>query len=204
MCACQLAEVVQGGLCRRCWAAQLGQKRRAYSWTPELHSELRRAYSLRKVQRAAAIDALERCTGWPRRAFWEEAIRLGLGRSTKRAWTAAEDALLLDSIGEMPIGTIASAMRRNIGSVSMRAKRLSLSRRLKNGYSVADLAEMFGVLAPRVRQWIAHGLLGKPIQAPDGARVPEANVRRFVRKYSAEIDFRLADQTLLKGVLFGQ
>jgi DNA-directed RNA polymerase specialized sigma24 family protein len=204
MCACQLAEVVQGGLCRRCWAAQLGQKRRVYSWTPELHAELRKAYSLRKLQRAAAIDALERRTGWPRHAFWEEAVRLGLSRSTKRPWTEQEDAFLVSVIGKMAIGRIASAMGRKLGSVSARANALSLSRRIRNGYAVADLAAMFGAPASRVRSWIARGLFGKPLQAPDGVRVAGPNVLRFIRKYPAEIDFKLADQTLLKGVLFGQ
>ena len=204
MCACQLAEVVQGGLCRRCWAAQLGQQRRAYVWTPELRDELRSAYSLRKVQRAAAIDVLGCRTGWPRHAFWQEAIRLGLSRSTKRPWTEQEDKLLIDCIGEMAIGKIASAMGRNAASVAARAKDLSLTRRVRNGYSVVELADTFGAPASRVHSWIARGLFGKPLQAPDGVRVPGSNVLRFVRKYPAEIDFRLADQTLLKGVLFGQ
>lgn len=203
-CACGLAEIVQGGMCRRCWAARLGRARRAYQWTPELQAELRRAYGLRKMQRAVALDVLERRTGWPRRAFWDEAIRLGLSRASKRRWTPEEDALLLDRIGEMPVSKIAALLKRNAGSVARRARHLSVSLRIRNGFSVAELAETFGVPAPRVRGWMAHGLLGKPIQAPDGARVRERSVRAFIRQYPAEIDFKLADQTLLKGVLFGQ
>ena len=203
-CECGLAEAVQGGKCRRCWAAALGDRRRAYRWTVELQDELRQAYALAKPARSAILDLMQKRTGWPRHALWDEAGRLGLRGGRYTLWSAEEDAILAGKIGTVALSEIAAQLGRPFHSVAYRAKRLEMSRRVRDGYSLGELAEILGCSRPRLFDLIARGMLGRLKQTPKGPRVADRARLRFVRRHANEIDFRVADQTYLKGVLCGK
>jgi len=192
------------GVCRHCWAARLGTSKRKYIFTPSLRTELRIAYTLRKKARAAAIMALARKTRWPRHIFTVEAQRLGIVTSHRRPWTVDEDRVLELTLGESSVREIAQRLQRTHESVKARAERLEMSIRIRSGYCIADLAIILGVPRYRVHEWIEKGLFGTPTETPgSGIRVTDEAVTNFIRNKAALIDFRLADQTFLEGVLCG-
>ncbi len=189
------------GVCRKCWGVNLGRKRRRYTFTAELQAELRRAYAGDRKHLSEALDRLEKRTGWPRIAFWREARLRGLTQLPYRAWTAAEVEYLEEALGRVAIRTIAARLHRSAQSVEAYAERIGRSRRITEGYSVADLAACFGVNRDKAAKWMERGLLGK-VHVNGCRRVTEANVLRFVRRHYSEYDLRAVDQLWFKATLF--
>jgi hypothetical protein len=189
------------GICRSCWANQLGAKRRRYIFTPALNTRLRRAYALPRTEQHSAIAELQRETTYPRHVFKQQAARLGVGRKN-RPWTEQEIRVLRSAVGEVSIWEIAGRLKRSHGSVKAQAERLALSPRIREGYGVAEMAGILGVPRYRIQEWIEQGLLTAQ-KTDSGVRSTDAAVMTFVRENYNLIDFRLADQTWLKGVLFG-
>lgn len=68
------------GVCRSCRLRRFGQASRKYFFTEALTQDLKAAYWGNKRRLSAQLEKLERRTGWPRYAFKNEAIRLGLPR----------------------------------------------------------------------------------------------------------------------------
>jgi hypothetical protein len=203
MCACGRGKALMQGICRACWAARLGASHRVYIWTPALRTELRLACSLRKTERSAAIRALQTKTGWPRYILLREGRRLEASH-TRRPWKREDDRLLLAALGEIPIRQIAAMLGRSTTSVKHRAERLQLSGRIRDGFCVTDLSRLLGLPRYRIDELISQGLLGKPARvAGAGTRISDTSVTQFIRSNPQLIDFRLADQTFLKDVLFG-
>jgi len=97
--------------CLACRLRQFGEDRRKYFWTPQLISDLREAYKLRRGERAIALDRLVAVTKWPRRAFWSKAIELGICFE-RRAWSAAEDEFLRMHLGVQRTASIARRLGR--------------------------------------------------------------------------------------------
>jgi len=202
-CACGSAAAVRAGYCRACWARQIGYAHRKYNWTPELRAELQAAYrGLRKRELSAALSKLERKTGWPRHAMKSEAIRMGIITGDhRRAWTAEETEYLAERLGVVSLKQIARRLGRSHGSVESRAEKMGLSRRVKEGYCLADLCALFGESYSKVKRWQERGLLGR-VHAVSGLRVAEENVLQFIREHHCEYDLRRVDQTLFKAMVF--
>lgn len=198
------SEAVQAGFCRHCWARQLGRASRKYHWTPELREELRACYAAgRKQEISAALDRLQRRLGWPRYALKNEAVRTGIITADhRRAWTAEEQAYLEESLGVVSVKQIARRLGRTVMSVESRAEKLGLSRRISEGYNMADLAAVFGESYHKVRRWMERGLLG-PVHQVQGHRVAETHVVRFIRAHAHEYDLRRVDQGWYKSMVFG-
>ncbi len=68
-------------------------------------------------------------------------------------------------------------------------------------YNVADLGQLLGQDARRVRRLIKRGLFGKRVAA--GAPIRESRVRRFLLTHDAAYDLCRVDQGWLKAMLFG-
>jgi hypothetical protein len=176
---------------------------RRYIFTPALRTELRLAYAMPKRKRAEAITALEHKTGWPRHIFRIEAQRLNVITSQRRPWTKGEDSTLAATLGKLSVHAVAKLLGRTHENVKARAERLEMSIRIQSGYCVADLSKILGAPRYRVDEWIEKGLLGIPTETSDGSvRIGDESVRAFIRENAALIDFRLADQTFIKGVLY--
>ena len=182
----------------------MNQHTRLYVFTDELRRELSLAYAMRKHQRKAALDELVKRLEWPRHTFHCEARRMGLSTGTRRPWTAEEDRVLYLSAGETSIRKLARRLQRSHESVAARAFQLKLSMKLREGYDVPELMRIFGVSRPRVRTWIDKGMLGQPEIVYRGAVVSDEALVKFIRRNAEMLDWRLADQTFLKGVLLGQ
>jgi hypothetical protein len=169
-----------------------------------LRTELRFAYAQNKKARAEAITVLQRKTGWPRHVFSLEAQRMELVTSPRRPWTRDDDRTLAAALGELTVYEIAKLLRRSHASVKARAERLEMSTRVREGFCITDLAKIFGVPRYRIQEWIDKGLLGKAAQRPGaGIRVADEYVTGFILRNPELIDFRLADQIFIKGVLYG-
>ncbi len=190
------------GLCLFCRARKLGLASRKYRFTPELIDELRIAYAGNKRQITVALDRMQRRTGWPRHAFKLEAQRRGWTRDERRPWTAAEIALLREVLGTMPTKRIAARLRRPVQSVEAKAEKLRLSRRITEGYTITDLAAVFGEHHHKVRRWIDRKLLGRPMVSGNEVRVAEHAVVRFIREHAREYDLRRVDQDWFKAMVF--
>jgi hypothetical protein len=173
-----------------------------YTWTPMLLRELRQAYTLRKSEKSPALDALQRRTGWPRKAFINKAGTLGLSTS-RRKWTEAEDKAIRMSASEISPDRIARDLGRSRHSVMHRAWQLGLSTKIRADYSIADVVLIFGVSVDQVNRWIDRGLMGNAEWTNTGRRVKDFALTEFIRSHTDEYSFRLSDETFIKGVLFG-
>lgn len=191
------------GLCRDCRCRGLGQARRKYFFTPDLLDTLQLAQAGKKPEITARLDALCGKTGWPRHAFQAEAARRGWTRSGSRPWQPEELEYLLEKLGTFCVKRIARKLRRSAESVESKAEKLHLSRRLREGYNLADLGECFGEHHFKIRRWADRGLLGKVHAHGGEQRVAERNVVRFINRHASEYDLRRVDQVWFKAMVFG-
>ncbi len=192
-----------GELCRRCWGQRFGQARRKYHFTPSLLEELRQAYCGTKREITAALDRLVKKTGWPRHAFKYEAGRRWGSTEKRRTWTEKEMAYLLEHAGTLSVSRLAKELKRSKCAVKSKLEKLELSARVAEGYSVADLVQVFGEREGKVRRWLERGLMG-PLHwyGSRQARVPEKNVARFIEQRAQEYDLRRVDQAWFKAMAF--
>ncbi len=201
-CACGKPEW-RGGQCLSCWRRAFGQSRRIYRWTPELHEILRAAYRGRKKDLAAALDRLQHMTGWPRSALKSEARSLGLRPTFQHhPWTPEQIEYLNERLGSDTADEIARQLGRSCESVESMAAKLSLSCRVREGYTESDLIDVLGETSRKVRRWMDRGLLG-PVERINGHRVSDRCVAIFLRRHHSEYDLRRVDQDWYKAMLFG-
>ncbi len=185
-----------------CWGRELGARRRRYQFTAELVDALKLAYAGNRDELGAALDKLERRTGWPREAFYREARRRGLTKGGRRFWTPEETAYVAERIGVVSIKAIAVKLQRSVEAVEAHAERLHMSRRVREGYCQSDLALVMGVTEAKVARWMDRGLLGR-VRSTGGRRVGEEAVVQFLRRHHGEYDLRRVDQVWYKAQLFG-
>jgi len=190
-----------GGICYVC--VRKGEVK--YKFTPELLDELHLAYSARnRPELTAAIDRLQRKTGWARATFSSEARRHGWALVRRTRWSPEELEYLGERVGSMPVATLARKLGRSVDSVRCKAWQLVGYSRVQEGYTIADLKRVFGVTYPTVKRWMDHGMLGKVHEGLGaGLRVADRNVYRFLRHHAHEYDLRRVDQTWYKSVVFG-
>jgi hypothetical protein len=105
------------------------QKKKRHSWTIELDTLLERGYRSGPASRFAAIDCIQRLTGWPRHACWDRARKLGVAhaRSSQRRWTGSDDHLLMTLAGTRNLRFIAEKPNRSVAAVRTRFRRLGVS-----------------------------------------------------------------------------
>jgi hypothetical protein len=167
--------------------------------------ELRETYLARnKRELSKGLRKLEARYKWPGHAFRAEASRLGLSQGGhRRGWTAAEEDYLRERVGIVNVGKIARSMKRTVLSVECKADKLQLSVRVREGYCVADLCEVFGAHYSTVRSWMRRGLFGKVKEEGISLRVAERDVHRFLRTHAREYDLRRVDQVWFVAMVFG-
>jgi hypothetical protein len=191
------------GLCLYCRARCAGLARRKYYFTGELLTELRAAYAGNKPAITKALNRLEHKTGWPRWAFTVEARRRGwITADHRRTWTPEEVEYLCNHVGVLSARRIAKLLRRSVESVTSKAERLELSRKVREGYTFADLQSVFGEHYSKVRRWYDRGLLGRGRRNGAEVRIAERDLARFIREHSSEYDLRRVDQEWFKSMVF--
>jgi hypothetical protein len=68
---------------------------------------------------------------------------------------------------------------------------------LTDSYSIANLQELFGLSARRVRGWIARGLL-----VSTNGQFAAVDVLSFIRQHPREYDLSRVDKTWFKSMIF--
>lgn len=133
-------------------------KRPYHHWTPEDDAILRRDYRGSLANR----QALARRLGVTEGAVHSRAAVLGCQRDTytRRPWTEEEVEQLRELVGRLCTKAIARRLHRSANSVAVRAKRLRLSHRARNGwYTQGETAEILGVSDRWVTRQIEAGHL---------------------------------------------
>jgi len=180
---------------------ELGLARRKYRWTPELDALLRGVY--REARRRGELSrGLGRLAAlrpaWPREVWAHRAIELGLTRcGGSRRWTEAEDRRLREMLGRVSTRQIAMTLGRSWRAVQSRASLMGTSGRVRDGFTVADLAECFGVSRAKASGWVNRGMFGRR-----GERIGERQVARFIREHGGEYDLRRVDQVWFLAMAF--
>jgi hypothetical protein len=88
----------------------------------------------------------------------------------------------------------------------LNAGRPKFSNRIRQVYSIADLAQALGVHHRRVESWADRGLLGKAHDLgryTGNARFTEANVVLFIREHPREYDLGRVDKIWFTAMVFG-
>jgi DNA-binding CsgD family transcriptional regulator len=171
------------------------KKRREYPWTPELDSLLEQGYRVGLAGQRAAIDRIQRRTGWPRQACWDRARKLGLAQkrpTSPRQWTPIEEECLIDLAGSKNVRLIAKRLNRSVPAVRKRLRRLTeKSARVRDGLTKRALAELIGRSPKTVQKWIELGWLrgsheGKN-RGDDAFRISDEQFLEFWRNHPEQV-----------------
>ncbi len=138
--------------------------------------------------------------------------KLGVAKNTDRKrWSLEEEEQLRELITVYPTQKIARIMKRSINSVSVRAKRLGLSRRLRDGwFTKKEVCEILGVGHKWLQKRIDSGALkakphkqGSIPQKGGGAmwEIKAMDLREFIIKHPMELQGRNVDMVLVVDLL---
>ncbi len=193
------------GLCCR-WKHQ--RRRLKYAWTPEKDEVLRRRYDSAPgtPARLAAI------WGWPPHVVKKRAAVLGLTRPREwKSWSAEEVAFLEEHAGRRLVGWIAKKLGRSLTSTIIKLKKLQLSRRFREGYTLREVCTAFGVDHHAVDRWLREGKLrGRRRHDEEGVpaeRVAwffrDADLLSFIRNHPLAFDLRRVDPVWFLDLVLG-
>ncbi len=153
-----------------------GRTAKTYVWTSERDQVLRERYDGRVKGRAAE---LARAIGWPPWAIKKRAAALGLCYAVDRKdWTPAETAFLWDHAGHRLSGWIAKQLGRSETSVVLKFKRMKISRRVREGYTLRELELCFGIDHHGIERWVREGKLVSTIPGRPPANGRSPGIRR--------------------------
>ncbi len=135
-----------------------GRRPKKYVWTPERDQVVRERYDGRVRRRAAEIGT---ALGWPAWAVKRRAAALGLTHppADRRDWTAQEEEFLREHAGSRLTHWIARQLDRGESSVVLKLKRMKISRRFREGYTLRELELCFGVDHHSIDRWLREGKL---------------------------------------------
>lgn len=200
--------------CTTCRAERRRRAKIKYVWRPEYDEYLNAHYYGGLNRRFQVLNRMIRETGLPRWYIKKRAARLGLTmHQDKRPWTAAEEEIIERLVGKVSALTIAKRLKRTEASVVLKIKRMGVSRRVSNGYTMRDLEECFGEDHHKIERWIVNGWLRDRLQGTrrhdgngcDIHRFREKDILAFIKEHPQELTLARVDQTwfldllLLKG-----
>ncbi len=187
------------GRCLPCRGRHGASFRRKYVWTPAMDEELRRAYGMKGPIREASKAITVLCARYriPRHVAKCRATRMGLKLYTLDAWTKEEMDYVAEYAGTKSLNEMAKHLGRSTAAISHRIYRMGYSRAITDGYSVAELKELFGTTPRTLDKWIGRGWL----KVNDLGRIPHAVVADFVWKHMEEYRFASCEEWWLKTML---
>lgn len=186
-----------------------------HRWTEEERDIIRREYaqtheSKRRIAAKLSLMTGERITA---NGVAGQIQRMGIAKSTsRRPWTPEEDETLRELIHRFATITIAKRMKRSLNAVEVRAKRLGIKRRYRDGwYTKREVAEILGVDHKKVRAWMDAGKIKasyhhghKPQKNGSGAwHFAEKDLASFIRCYPDELNGRNVDLIAIVDILTG-
>lgn len=190
---------------KRCVSCRADHRRRAnrkHVWRPEYDEYLKVHYYGGLNRRSQVFNRMIHETGLPRWYIKKQVTRLGLTmRQDKRPWIAAEEELIESLIGKVSVSTIAKRLKRTEASVALKIKRMGLSRRVRNGYTMRDLELCLGEDHRKLQGWIDNGWLRNRLQGTrrhdgngrDIHRFQEKDILEFLRRHPEEINLGKVD-----------
>jgi hypothetical protein len=205
--------------CLKCGAARRRRANLKYVWRPEFDEYLKTHYYGGLNRRFQVLNRMIRETGLPRWHIKKHAAHLGLTmHQDKRPWTAEEEEIIERSVGNVSALTIAKRLKRTEASVVLKIKRMGVSRRVRNGYTMRDLEECLGEDHHKIQRWIEKGWLRDRMQGTrrhdgngrDIHRFRETDILEFLRRHPEEINLGkvesiwFLDLVLLKGRSIGE
>lgn len=133
------------------------------------------------------------------------------GYATLRRWTEKEIELLTENLTRLPVYQVAKKLKRTPSAVASKARRLKLSRRVRDGhYTATEVAEILGVRVPYVLRWIQRGELKAEASSKpksDGTIVRwiiwEKDIRSFVIDHARSLSGRNVDLLALVFIFTG-
>ncbi len=170
-----------------------------HKWTDDERAIIRRDY---KHSRASYQRLAEYFSHLTREKITPEAVKgqiqiMGIAKSDDRhPWSPKEDDKLRDLIHAFCPRVVARMMHRSINSVVVRSKRLSISRRCRNGWFTKQ--EIMGILGHDhkwVQRRIDSGALPanyhyehRPSQKGSSAwHIEEKDLKKFIKTYPEEL-----------------
>jgi len=166
-------------------------------WTPERDDVLRQRYDPHVKGRPAEVAAALQMPRW---AVNHRAAFLGLATLAKdrKAWTPEEDAIIEENAGSRHVHWLSRRLKRSTSSVVNRIKRLKLSRRWREGYTLRDLQLCFGIDHGGIDRWIRTGKLTGGRRGTDCARdawcFTDEDLLRFIQDHPTEFSLARVDQ----------
>lgn len=190
--------------CLKCRAERRRHTRMKYTWHPEYDAYLEAQYFGGLNRRFQVLNRMIRLTGLPRWYIKRQAARLGLTmRFDRKRWTREEIDHLENLVGRVSSATIAKRLRRPESSVVNKVKRLGISRRVRDGYTMRELELCLGEDHHKIARWIKDGWLQDRLQGTrrhngngnDIHRIREKDIFNFIKNYPQEINLGKVDQT---------
>jgi len=196
-------------------------KPRKYHFTPEMDRRIRDIYlnevGIKATAYAGPVKALAQKFGMPRWAISNRARALGILPLQKKEpnWSKKEIGFLERNAHLTPVVLQKNLKRigshRTIQGITLKRKRLHLSRSSMDGYTAGSLAECFGIDVHSITRWIGKGWLKArkrgtartPQQGGDEWYITDPWVRDFIIHYLAVIDIRKVDKYWLVDLLAG-
>ena len=189
--------------CLKCRAERRRSAKVKYTWRPEHDAYLKANYFGGLNRRFQVLSHMVRLTGMPRWYIKRQAARLGLTmQMDRRPWTHAEMKVIEKLVGRVSSATIAKRLGRPESSVVNKLKRMSTSRRVRDGYTMRDLELCLGEDHHKIIGWIKSGWLQDRLQGTrrhdgngnDIHRIREKDILRFFKNHPQEINLGKVDQ----------
>ena len=186
------------------------QKRKNHVWTDDDRDIVRREYTGNRRSLCEIAHKL----GATEFGVKGQVNKMGLAKITnRRPWTPAEDGKLRKLMGEHPPLQVAKRMKRSVNSVVVRAKRLGISRRDRDGwYTKMEVCDILGMGHKWVQSRIDDGRLvakhhlAGSTPGQDGMAMWHINredLKRYLRENAHELVGRNVDLIQVVDILSG-
>lgn len=175
-------------------------------WTPARDALIRERYDVAVRGRAAELARLLHVPKWK---LLRRAAELGLSKpvANRRPWTADEVQKLWAWAGSRTLTYMSRQLRRSMASVALKLKRERMSRRWREGYTMRDLEDCFGVGHRVLERWAERGWLSIRHRGTDSPHdawyVTDADVLAFIMAHPTDFELRRVDQTWFMDLLLG-
>jgi len=162
---------------------------------------------------AASAQAIADRMGISFFAVKAQVQKMGISFQDRHYWSKQEDAQLEELMTRHCPGRVAKTMHRSINSVVLRAKRIGISRRDRDGwYTKLDVCEMLGVDHKWLQLRIDCGALKADAHNPEAPpqkngmgmwEIKESDLIDYIRTYPQELIGRNVDIIALVDILSG-
>jgi len=189
-------------------AGKKGGSASEHYWTEEERDIVRREYDGHNAsaQRIASKLRVTFC------AVKGQVQKMGLAVDKSSRWTDEELELLREWIHKYSIITIARRLHRSLNSVEIKATRLKMGLRIRDGwFHKAEVCEILGVDHKKIQGYIDRGELkaswrnGNKPQKNGMAmwRIETADLRDFIKQHAGDFQGRNVDLTTIVWLLNG-